>query len=58
MEASFDLYRFALYEQLRWPLPENPDDERKAGELLSEYVWRGTSPAGLTFARPAAQSAG
>ena len=49
MESSFDLYRFALYEQLRWPLPENPDDERKAGELLSEYVWR-DSPAGLAFA--------
>ena len=58
MESSFDLYRFALYEQLRWPLPENPDDERKAGELLSEYVWRGTSPAGLAFAKPAAQSTG
>ena len=58
MESSFDLYRFALYEQLRWPLPENPDDERKAGKQLTEYVWRGTSPVGLTFARPPGQSGG
>jgi hypothetical protein len=58
MESSFDLYRFALYEQLRWPLPSDPDSERRAGKQLTEYVWRGTSPVGLEFARRTAQSGG
>ena len=58
MESTFDLYRFALYEQLRWPLPKNPDMERKAGMSLTEYIWRGTSPAGQPFARPTAQPGG
>jgi hypothetical protein len=58
MESSFDLYRFALYEQMRWPLPENPDDERKDGESLTQYIWRGTSPVGQAFAKPTGLSAG
>ena len=32
MEAAYDLYRISLYEQLRWPLPQDPDDEVAMGE--------------------------
>ncbi|PIM72686.1 hypothetical protein CTU88_11230 [Streptomyces sp. JV178] len=48
LEAGFDLYRRALYEQLRWPAPRNPRDERTQGELLTRYLVRGsdrTTPA-------------
>ena len=41
VEAAFDLYRPGLYRALRWPLPTDPDDERKSGLLLTEYLWRG-----------------
>lgn len=57
VEAAFDLYRASLYEQLRWPLPEDPEDERVAGALLTEYLWRGTSAPGLAFTQSAAQHA-
>jgi hypothetical protein len=57
LESAFDLYRFALYEQLRWPLPKDPDDERDTGRKLTQYVWRGTSEAGLVFAKPVEQVA-
>ncbi|MFG3350995.1 hypothetical protein [Streptomyces sp. NPDC048001] len=48
LEAGFDLYRRALYEQLRWPTPRSPRDERTQGELLTRYLVRGsdrTTPA-------------
>ncbi|MDW5329577.1 hypothetical protein [Plantactinospora sp. KLBMP9567] len=41
LEASYDVYRRQLYEQLRWPLPIDPDDERIKGELLTSYLVRG-----------------
>ncbi|MBU2666935.1 hypothetical protein KOI35_25820 [Actinoplanes bogorensis] len=41
VEASYDLYRTSLYEQMRWPLPANPRQERAEGRRLTEYVWRG-----------------
>jgi hypothetical protein len=49
-EAAYDLHRGLLYKQLRWPLPDTPDEERLSGELLTQYVWRGTSPEGFRFA--------
>lgn len=41
IRASFDLYRVLLYDGLRWILPEDPNEERKVGEDLSSYLWRG-----------------
>jgi hypothetical protein len=41
IRATFDLYRHLLYESLRWHLPANPDEERRVGKELTEYLWRG-----------------
>lgn len=41
IEASFDLYRHLLYESLRWKLPADPNEERRVGQQLTEYLWRG-----------------
>lgn len=41
LEAAFDLYRLELYKALHFPLPQNPDEERKLGQQLTEYLWRG-----------------
>lgn len=48
VESAFDLYRQKLYEALRWPLPQNPAQEREKGIELTAYLWRGsdqTEPA-------------
>jgi len=42
VESSFDLYRSYLYQELRWPLPKSPADERQQGEQLTAYLWRGS----------------
>jgi hypothetical protein len=44
VEASFDLYRFSLYEALHWPLPSSPDEEYEKGCQLSDYLYRGVCP--------------
>ncbi len=41
IEASFDLYRHLLYQSLRWQLPTNPNEERRVGQQLTTYLWRG-----------------
>lgn len=41
LESAFDLYRLELYKTLHLPLPQNPDSERKLGQQLTEYLWRG-----------------
>jgi hypothetical protein len=41
IEAAFDLYRHLLYESLRWNLPVDPTVERRVGQQLTEYLWRG-----------------
>jgi hypothetical protein len=41
-EAAFDLHRRALYQQLCWPLPANPEEEGPAGRQLTAYLWRGS----------------
>ena len=43
VQAAVDLYRRALYDQVRWPAPLNPADERVSGRLLSTYLARGLS---------------
>jgi hypothetical protein len=40
VDGTYDLYRSALYQQLRWPLPATPADEIAAGQDLSLYVCR------------------
>jgi hypothetical protein len=42
IEATVELYRIALYRQLRWPLPKNPATEPERGEALTEYLERGS----------------
>jgi hypothetical protein len=52
VEAAFDLHRGALYSQLRWPMPENPQDERAKGRQLTAYLLRGASGTKPTFTSP------
>jgi hypothetical protein len=42
LRSAFDLYRFVLYEALRWPLPSNPASEHQIGRQLTDYLWRGS----------------
>lgn len=41
IEATFDLYRHLLYQSLRWRQPTDPTEERRVGQQLTEYLWRG-----------------
>jgi NADH:ubiquinone oxidoreductase subunit len=41
IEATFDLHRHLLYQSLRWNLPTEPNEERRVGRQLTEYLWRG-----------------
>ncbi|MBW4661058.1 MAG: hypothetical protein KME15_20475 [Drouetiella hepatica Uher 2000/2452] len=52
LESTFDLYRPLLYQSLRWALPTNPLEERKLGEALTEYLWRGSDAAYPIFTQP------
>jgi hypothetical protein len=52
VEAAFDLYRSALYQQLRWPLPDTPADEPDTGGALTKYLARGSDKPDPTFTAP------
>ena len=52
IEAAFDLYRTLVYQQLRWPLPTNPERERAAGIELTGYLWRGSDASTPAFTPP------
>ncbi|SCK09683.1 hypothetical protein [Streptomyces sp. WMMB 322] len=52
IEAAYDLHHIALYRQVRWPLPENPQDQRVQGEQLTAYLWRGSDDVQPTFTEP------
>lgn len=54
LEAAFDLHRDALYRAMRWRLPSTPEDERKAGALLTYALWRGTPDGTLRYTAPSA----
>jgi hypothetical protein len=42
VQSAFDLYRWRLYEALRFPAPEEKGDaERAAGQSLTRYIQRG-----------------
>jgi hypothetical protein len=49
LDSAFDLYRFSLYEQTRWPSPTAPESEQEAGDALTKYLWRGAATAAATF---------
>ncbi|MDM8561299.1 hypothetical protein [Candidatus Parabeggiatoa sp. HSG14] len=49
VESSFDLYRFLLYNELHWPLPQNSFEEKKQGKQLTEYLWRGSEEENIRF---------
>ena len=53
VEGAYDLYRSSLYQQLRWPLPENPAAERDIGTQVTEYLLRGSDKPDPTFTPPA-----
>jgi hypothetical protein len=38
-----------LYDALRWPLPKNSKAELKAGEEITDYLWRGFKTAYPAF---------
>ncbi|MFE6366044.1 hypothetical protein ACFVP3_39595 [Streptomyces sp. NPDC057806] len=42
VEATADLYRFQLYEHLRWPLPTSPAQERQVGRNVTTFLVRGS----------------
>lgn len=50
IRTAFDLHRFALYEQMRWPLPPKIEDEVAMGKELTQYIWRGFTSLDVAFA--------
>jgi len=40
VKSAFDLHRFALYESLRWPIPDIFENEQEEGNKLSNYLFR------------------
>ena len=52
VEASYDLYRSTLYQQLRWPLPANPADEQQSGRNVTKYLLRGSEAHEPEFTPP------
>ena len=52
VEAAYDLHRTAVYQQLRWPLPANPQQEHHAGTQLTTYLRRGSDSTTPTFTTP------
>ena len=49
LDSAFDLHRFALYETLHWPRPEQPNNEEEKGTELTRYLYRGLAPASVKF---------
>jgi len=50
--ACFDLYRFLLYDALRRPLPDTPDNELATGHSISQQLFRG-SKSEIPYRHPA-----
>jgi hypothetical protein len=47
LRAVYDLYRFALFEGVHWPLPSDPETERQLGEALTTYLKSNIAPHNL-----------
>ena len=56
IEAAYDLHRTAVYQQLRWPLPANPEQEHQVGRQLTSYLWRGSHMAEPAFTGSTAEA--
>ncbi len=56
LEAAFDLYRFALYEALRFPPPVDTSTEQKSGKQLTAYLFFGKAGGSVPFNPPSKQS--
>ena len=52
LRSAFDLYRFRLYQALRWELPVDTESEKEYGERLTEYLFRGTLESPVMFRHP------
>jgi hypothetical protein len=52
VDGAYDLYRTALYQQLRWPLPATPADEIASGRELTLYLVGGSEKAHPVFTPP------
>ncbi|WP_261569262.1 hypothetical protein [Frankia gtarii] len=52
IDATFDIHRTALYQQLRLTPPVGPADEPAGGRVLTTLLWRGTYPPALTYTEP------
>lgn len=52
VESAYDLYRGALYRQVRWPLPSDPEQEHSAGKDLTTYLSRGSDSPDPVFTPP------
>jgi hypothetical protein len=57
VRSSVEPYRVALYQQLRWPLPDNPAEEPGCGKALTKYLEQGSEEAAPRFTSPQPQSA-
>lgn len=42
LESAFDLHRMALYDALHFSRPTNPSEERQLGQMVTQYLWRGS----------------
>ena len=56
VEAAYDLHRTAVYQQVRWPLPDNPEEERRVGPQLTAYLRRGSNLSSPTFTSTSSRS--
>jgi len=56
IESVFDLYRTALYQSLRFPLPTNPSEELAIGLQITEYLFRGSQRPTPLFLPPSTSS--
>jgi hypothetical protein len=52
IESAFDLYRISLYQSLRFPIPENANDERTIGLKITQYLFRGSLSDQTKFLPP------
>lgn len=52
LEAAFDLYRWKLYENVRWDTPEKSGrEEVEMGQRLTEFLWRGETDQPVEYKR-------
>lgn len=52
LESAFDLHRLELYKALYFPVPTNPAEEKRFGQQLTEYLWRGSDRTYPGFTQP------